>query len=90
MDKILQIEVDDDVYNDAENLARDINTTVTELLSDYVVHLSEKTSATKKSNEVNTYDELVEALHKGMDDFENGRVITHEVMMEKLKRYARK
>ena len=38
--------------------------------------------------DIKTYEDLLEALEESRIDIKEGRVISHEVMMEKLKRYA--
>ena len=38
--------------------------------------------------DIKTYEDLLEALEESRRDIKEGRLISHEVMMEKLKRYA--
>ena len=38
--------------------------------------------------DIKTHEDLLEALEESRIDIKEGRVISHEVMMEKLKRYA--
>ena len=38
--------------------------------------------------DIKTYEDLLEALEESRRAIKEGRVISHEVMMEKLKRYA--
>ena len=48
------------------------------------------TTNVKRSNEVNSRKELYNALQIGYDQIQNGEFITHEEMMEHLKKYIRK
>ena len=82
METTLQIKIDESVLHNAENYAKKNNKSIHELLSNYLLHISKHSTQNETINEVNTYQELVEALDAGMDDIINGRINTHEEMKE--------
>ena len=80
METTLQIKIDESVLHDAEIYAKKINKSIHDILSDYLLHISKSSIQNETINEVNTYQELVEALDAGMDDITNGRIYSHEEM----------
>ena len=79
MQTILQIKVDETVLHGAETYAKEKNLSISELVGDYLLSISQSASD-KKVNEINSYHDLLEALDTGMDDIKNGRTFTHEEM----------
>jgi antitoxin component of RelBE/YafQ-DinJ toxin-antitoxin module len=92
METILQIEVEKDVLRDAENVAEYAGFTVAELARGFVTNLASKKNVPKPSNEVNSRQELIEALEVGLDDIRNGRTrtFTHEEFLAYLDDLRRK
>ena len=84
METILQIKVDDDVLNDAESVARYANCTVTELVNNYILHLSKQLNSPARPKTINTKEELYEALDLARKQYENGEVLTEEEYLDFL------
>ena len=88
MERIIEIHVDEDVYLEAENAASYVNSTVSELCSFYVLQLAKANSSPKKPKSINSKKELYAALEEAEECFRQGRVVSEEVMMKKLRQYA--
>ena len=82
METILRIKVDEAVLDGAESYAQKMNITISDLISDYLLHISKSSINGSKINEVNSYQELVDALDAGMNDINNGRTYSHEVIKD--------
>ena len=81
METVLQIKIDKTILHDVENYAEKMNISVSDLIGDYLLHIS-KYSLNKHVNVVRSYQELVEALEAGMEDILQGQSYTHNEMKE--------
>ena len=79
METVVQIKVDEAILHDVENFAQKMNISISDLVGDYLLHIS-KYSSNNKINAVNSYQELVEALEAGVEDIKQGRFYTHDEM----------
>ena len=86
METILQIRVDEAVIRDAETIAKRTNSTVSKLFSDFVTQLAIQQ---KQFGEVSSYDELVTSLRLGREQYEDGKIISHEEMVKFLESFKR-
>ena len=89
METTIEINVDETILHNAEIYARNKNKTISDLVTDYIQSLPNQKIVGKRSNEVNSYEELVEKLDEAIDDYKNGRVVSEEVMMNKLRQFAK-
>ena len=84
METILQISVDNNVLMRAQEIAMGVDKTVPELLNDYLLSITKK-----RTNEVNSYEELVAALEEGQKAIDEGRFISFDEWKKHVnKRYG--
>ena len=88
MERIIEIKVDEEIYLEVENLAKSSNSTVSELFVDYALSLSRKRKTTKGPFDIKTYDDLVEALEDSEVSIQQGRVVSEEIGMAKIRQLA--
>ena len=89
METTIEINVDESSFRNAEIFAKNMNKTISDLVTDYIHSIPNQKIVTRRTNEVSSYEELVEKLEEAMDDYKNGRIVTEEVMMNKLRQYAK-
>ena len=89
METTIEINVDEVSFRNAEIFAKTQNKTISDLVTDYIQSLPNQKIVTKRSNEVSSYEDLVEKLDEAMDDYKNGRIVSEEVMMNKLRQFAK-
>ena len=83
METILQISVDDNVLLKAQEIATGKDKTVPELINEYLLSITKK-----RPKEVKTLEDLYEALAESRKQIENGQIVSEEVIMKKIRRYA--
>ena len=83
MEKIIEIKVNEAIYLQAENVAKDANSTVAEMCSEYVSTLAKANNSSRRPNSINSKKELYAALAEGKKAIDEGRYITHEEFIEK-------
>ena len=83
METVVEIRVDKAVLFNAEVVAKTANTTVPELLKEYILNLSKRTNL-KRPTEISNYNELVKALNQSRIQYENGNCIIEEDYWEFL------
>ena len=84
METMLQVSVDSNILMRAQKIAMEIDKTVPELINEYLLSITKK----KQSNVINSYEELLAALEEGQRAFEEGRVVSEEVGMARIKQLA--
>ena len=66
-------------------MQKKMDISISDLVGDYLCHISKYSSNNYKSNVVDSYQELEEALDAGMEDIKQGRYYTHNEMKEHWK-----
>ena len=84
METMFQIKVDEEILRGAETIAKRTNSTVTKLFCDFVTNLAAQQDRIDTRNEVNSYEELVASLQQGREQYQEGKIISHEEMIHFL------